>query len=286
MMSARQPFPRIFWQQCPRASIRPNYYAPSPPLWRTFTVSARRTAAAPKQAKPAPRPARPTSRFKPGNIGKLAARVAEAGELVLFKGPSQKAYMICAYSLGALCFAYAVWQSNIVFRDPIMPFPMWQQGLFAGLCVIMSGFGTVIIFRTTNMVRSITAIESKGQVAIRFTIRRVIPFMKPYTFEAKPSQVSISRRLVVSPESLERYRSDNLKIGSAKAEKRTSYNPVTLLSQAMWKLFISMRQVFTGEDFILLQVEGRKGDFRMDSKGFVADEFLALGSPVRLERRQ
>lgn len=191
--------------------------------------------------------------------------------------------MICAYSLGALCFTYAVWQSSIVFRDPIMPFPVWQQGMFAGLCVIMSGFGTVIFFRTTHMVRTITAVESKGRVGIRFTVRSMIPFKKPYTFEVLPSQVSISRRLVVSPNFIERHKSDSMKLGSANEGKRTSYNPFTLLSQGLWKLFISMRQVFTGEDFILLQVEGHKGTFRMDCKGFVAEEFMALGDPVRVE---
>lgn len=205
--------------------------------------------------------------------------------MVLFKAPSQKAYMIGAYSLGALCFTYSVWQSNNVFGDPVMPFPMWQQGLFAGVCVIMSGLGTVVLSRTGNMVRTITAIQSGGHVAIRFTVRRMVPFMRPYTFDVMPSQVSISRRLVVSPQTIERYRNDSLKMGATKDRKLRWWNPVEILSRGVWKLFISMRQIFTSEDFILLQVEGRKQTFRMDSNGFVAEEFLALGDPVKVSRR-
>lgn len=193
--------------------------------------------------------------------------------------------MIGAYTLGALCFSYSVWQSNNVFGNPVMTFPMWQQGLFAGVCVIMSGLGTVVLSRTSNMVRTITAIQTGGHIAIRFTVRRMIPFTKPYTFEVLPSQVSISRRLVVSPQSMERYKNDGLRMGPTKERKLNWWNPLEILSRGVWKLFISMRQIFTGEDFILLQVEGRKQTFRMDSNGFVAKEFLALGDPVKVSVR-
>lgn len=205
--------------------------------------------------------------------------------MVLFKAPSHKTYIFSAYGLGALCFAYAVWQSNNIFRDPVIPFPMWQQGLFAGICVITSGLGTVVLSRTSNLVRTITAIKSHNHVSIRFTVRRMVPFTKPYSFEVLPSKVTVSRRLVVSPETMERYRSDSLKIGSAKGHKPNWFNPVELLSRGVWKLFTSLRQVFTGEDFILLEIEGRNGTLRMDSNGFVAEEFLALGDPVQFASR-
>lgn len=287
MMSARQPLLRIFWHRCPGATIRSTYQANPIPSWRLFTSSAHRRSPAAKQASRVPRypaSAPKSSSFKPGNIGKLALKVARDGDVVLFKAPSQKAYMFGAYSLGALCFTYSVWQSNNVFGDPVMAFPMWQQGLFAGVCVIMSALGTVVLSRTTNMVRTITAIQSGGHIAIRFTVRRLVPFMKPYTFEVLPSQVNISRRLVVSPQSMERYKNDNLKMGATTDRKLKWWNPVEVLSRSIWRLFISMRQIFTSEDFILLQVEGRKQTFRMDSNGFVAEEFLALGDPVKVGR--
>lgn len=225
------------------------------------------------------------SNFKPGHVGKLALKVAREGDVVLFQGPSQKAYMISAYGVGALCFAYSIWQSRNL-GDPAMPLQMWQQGLYAGICVIMTGFGVVVLSRTSNMVRAITAIQSGGRVYIRFTVRRPVPFTKPYTFEVLPSQVNISRRLVVSPESRERFENDSLKIGSANDSKSNWFNPVQWLSLGFWRLFMSMRQVFTGEDFILLQIEGRKGTFRMDSNGYVANEFVALGDPLVWSRKR
>jgi hypothetical protein len=45
-----------------------------------------------------------------------------------------------------------------------------------------------------------------------------------------------------------------------------------------------MRQIFTGEDFILMKVEGRKQTFRVDSNGFVSNDFMALGNPVQFKR--
>lgn len=162
---------------------------------------------------------------------------------------------------------------------------MWQKALFAGICVITSGLGTVVLSRTGNLVRAITAVKSNNQVSIRFTVRSMMPFKKPYTFEVPPSKVAVSRRLVVSPETMKRYQSDQTKIGSSKGHKPNWFNPVELLSRGVWKLFTSMRQVFTGEDFILLEIEGRNGTLRMDSNGFVAEEFLALGDPVKFANR-
>lgn len=213
----------------------------------------------------------------------MALKIAREGELVLFKAPSQRAYFLSAYGLSAFCFAYALYNSNEVFRDPNGPRPMWQQALFGGICVSMSVMGTLFFVRTNNMVRNITAFQTNGQTMVRFAVRRIIPFTKPYQLEVFPSQVTFARRLVVSPETVKRYESDSRKLGGPDAPQASLLKaPATAISVAIWRMFQSVRQIFTSEDFILLQLDGHKGTFRMDSNGYVSPDFLALGNPVQM----
>ncbi|KAJ5692586.1 hypothetical protein N7462_002009 [Penicillium macrosclerotiorum] len=286
-MSVRPPTFQIFWQHCSRASLRPGFQQPFSSSWRTFTSSVSRRATAPKprrRAAPAYEINSKPSFLQPraGGLGGLFTRVAKEGDVVLFKSGSQRVYVLSAYGLSAFCFAYAVYNSNAVFRDPVTVLPVWQQALFGGICVTMSVMGTVFFVRTGNVVRSIKAVQSQGQPRIRFEIRRLTPFMKPYQFDVQASQVRISRKLAVSPETRERFESDSKKLGSPDEPTRSFFKaPVQMMSYGLWKVFISVRQVFNSEDFILMRIEGRKGTFRVDSKGFVDRDFLLLGDPVQ-----
>lgn len=50
-----------------------------------------------------------------------------------------------------------------------------------------------------------------------------------------------------------------------------------------WEFFRSVRQIFTQEDFVFVEVEGQNGAFKMDSNGFVSKDFAYLGHPVSIE---
>lgn len=225
------------------------------------------------------------AQIKAGNIGQLALKVARQGDVVLFNAPSQRSYVLSAYGLSAFCFAYAVYNSNAVFRDPMTVLPAWQQGLFGGICVTMSVMGTLFFTRTSHMIRNVTAVKSQGQTYIRFTVRRLMPFTKPYQIDALPSEVSISKRLVVSEQSAKRFEGESRKLGSEGAAPSFVKAPVQTLSRGLWRLFLSVRQVFTSEDFILMQIKGRKATFRLDSNGYLSNDLYALGNPVRYARK-
>lgn len=295
-MFARSPALRIFLQQCPRGYTSPAPHCP-PPVWRYFTTSASRAKGPtkikkPKAVKSSPQPkANPepeeTLKFagrRPEGFGKLERKVAKEGNILLFKAPSHRSYVLGAYGITAFCFAYSVYNSNAVFRDPIVPLPMWQQGLFGGICVMMSVMGTVFLFKTGRLIRAVNAVEVNGQAYLRFTVRSMMPFKKPYEFDALPRQIAFSRRLVVTKDSMQRMQ--NPQIGEATQQPQVSIYkaPLKKMSILMWRLFRSVRQLFTQEDFILLEVEGQKGVFRMDSAGYVSEDFLVIGNPVSIGR--
>lgn len=222
-----------------------------------------------------------------GSIGRLALKVAREGDIVLFRAPSHRAYVIGAYGIGVFCFAYAIFNSYDVFTDAKIERPQWQRALFGGVVVFMSAFGTWIFSRTTHLVRNITAVKTNMKqtpVKIRFAVRRMIPFTKPYYLEVAPSQVSIQRRLVVSVESMRRFEKDAKMTPTEEPQSGFFKAPGRVMSTGIWKIFMSLRQLFTSEDFILLNVEGHSQSFRVDSNGFVSMDFLALGNPVQYQK--
>ncbi|EAW09421.1 uncharacterized protein ACLA_036240 [Aspergillus clavatus NRRL 1] len=277
---------RAFTQQCYGSSIPLRSNLPS--TWRYLSSSVPRAKAVvkPKAARSPVRtsqPAEETLKFagrRPEGFGKLERKVAKEGNILLFKAPSHRTYVLGAYGIAAFCFAYSVYNSNIVFRDPIVPLPMWQQGLFGGICVMMSVMGTVFLVKTSRLINSVNAINLNGKTYLRFSVRSMVPFRKPYEVDVLPRQVAFSRRLVVSPDSL------HPEVAQTTPPKKVSIYraPLTKMSQLLWKLFRSVRQLFTQEDFILMEIEGQKGVFRMDSAGYVSEDFLVLGNPLSFRR--
>ncbi|PYH90879.1 hypothetical protein BO71DRAFT_401828 [Aspergillus ellipticus CBS 707.79] len=275
---------RAFSQQCPRSSLS-SVLESSSPAWRYFSSSASRTkatgkvrqAAPVKQAKRPP-PPEDTLKFagrRPDGFGRLERKVAREGELVLFKAPSYRSYVVGAYSIAAFCFAYSVYHSNAVFRDPVVKIPMWQQGLFGGVCVAMSAMGTVMIVKTARMVRLVKAVSNNGHTSLRFTVRSIIPFRKPYGFDVLPRQIAFTRRLVVSPDAVNLMRQRDEMVGPTKVSFFKA--PLKRINMALWAVFRSIRQIFTQEDFVLLEAEGQNGVFRLDTGGFVSEDFLIIG---------
>lgn len=215
---------------------------------------------------------------RPHGFGKLERKVSELGEVVLFKAPSQKAYILTAYVTGAACFAYVLYHSYNTFRDPKIPLATWVKLTYGGLCIIMSAMGTVFIFRTRNLIKAVTAVKKDGNTVIQFAVRRMVPFQKPWEFHALPRQVAFSRRLVVHANSL----ASGGELSAFKQNSAPNFfkSPFKSLSFQFWRGFTAVRQLFTQEDFILLDVEGQKSSFRMDSKGMVSNDLLLLGNPV------
>ncbi|KAJ5668437.1 uncharacterized protein N7477_007007 [Penicillium maclennaniae] len=296
-MSAR-PVLRTLWPRCSGAPVRLGLENQFTSPWRSFASSSPRCAA-PKQpkraprtvaqasAQPSPQPATPSIRatvpFKDaGNLGKLNIKVARLGEVLLFKAPKKRVYVLSAYGLFAACMAFSVYHAEtyVANEDPRLRQPAWVKAMMGGVCVIMSGLGVVALSRTHNIVRKMTAFHSQ-HTYLRFEVRRLVPFMKPRTFDVLPSQVSFRRRLVVSPQGAARYQRDSMKVGRADQPQKSVFKaPIEGLSRVCWGAFMSVRQLFTQEDFILLEIDG-KGIFRVDSNGVLTEDFLALGNPVK-----
>ncbi|PLB52681.1 hypothetical protein P170DRAFT_434402 [Aspergillus steynii IBT 23096] len=287
---------RAFSHQCPKGPVSPKI-SPSAPVWRYFASSAARTKSAAKGKQPQ-LPAKPAARTKPvGNpeetlkfagrrpegFGKLERKVAREGQILLFRSPSHRSYILGAYGVAAFCFAYSVYNSKIVFHDPIMPLPTWQKTLFGGICIVMSAMGTVFLMKTQRLIKTVTAVSTNAGAQLRFNVRSTIPFRKSYEFDVVPRQIAFSRRLVVAPESVQRMQQGEMASSTPPSQPSFFRAPVKRTSLLCWRLFRSVRQLFTGEDFILLEVEGQKGAFRMDSTGFVSEDFLVIGNPLSVK---
>jgi len=284
---SRSPFQSFFYYNFSRTTSR-CFLSSSARRWAAPNPVAQRTAT---PSKPASRPRVPdpdeeTLKFagrRPEGFGKLERKVAKHGNVVLFKAPSQRSYILGAYGIAGFCFAYSVYNSSITFNDPKVPLPLWQQLLFGGVCVIMSIMGTVFLFKTSRLIKAVTAVHSNGRTVLRFTVRHMVPFRKPFEFDVLPHQIAFARRLVVSPEALKRQQGLQTAEQQAVSEKSFLRAPLKKLNYAIWLVFLSVRRLFTQEDFILLEIQGQKGAFRMDSNGFVSEDFFVVGNPVRVK---
>ncbi|KAL5332967.1 hypothetical protein BJX70DRAFT_382371 [Aspergillus crustosus] len=287
-MFARQFAFRALTQQYPRSTLSPGYCSSST-IWRYFSSSiARPKASRPEKKIPfqTPKPTlKPKANTPPEEtlkfagrrslgFAKLERRVAKEGEILLFRAPSHSSYIFGAYGIAFFCFAYSIYNSNAVFRDPVIELPQWQKGLAGGICIVMSAMGTVFVAKTGRLIKTVKAVHSNGQAYIRFSVRNIIPFLKPRQFDVQPRQVAFMRRVVISPDTRPRQTET---LTSSNKTSSIMKLPAKKISQLLYTLFRSIRQIFTQEDFILLEVEGQRGVFRMDSAGYISEDFLFAG---------
>jgi hypothetical protein len=281
-MSVRPPTFSIFWQQCLRSPVQAGFRTNPKSSLRFFNSTApqhkakgvARTVDSPWQA------ASPYGNKNPRALVKLQAKVLQAGEVLLFKAPSHRPYVLTAYGLSAFCFAYSIYNSNAVLRDPLIPIPMWQKSLFGGICIMMSFGGTLFIARTGALVRNIKAVNSNGRMRVRFTVRSIIPFKKPYHLEVAPGDLSFKRRISVSPETMQRYEEDSTRLGRGLETNAGVFGTIKSMPR---RVFQSVRQLFTNEDFIIVQLAGHKTHFRLDANGYISDDLLYFGRMVNVK---
>lgn len=266
---------RIFSQQFSRYSgpLRPAY---SSPAWRYFTSSALRTKAT------RPNPVSPgltkpgITRRLPQGFTSFERDVVKEKFLQLYKAPNHRRYLFGCYSVAVALFAMAVNFADIAYRHE-SKMPMWIKITNGVVSFAASVLGTIAILKSARLVKSIHAYRSKGQTYLRLTSRRMIPFMKPLTFDVHHSQVTVASRVVVSPEVTRAGRAETQPLMDVSFFKA----PLKRTNLAFWQLFKGVRQVWTEEDFIKLRLEGQGGRFRMDSNGTASKHLMtALGKPV------
>jgi hypothetical protein len=217
---------------------------------------------------------------RPEGFGRLERKVAKQGNIVLFKAPSQRSYILGAYGIATFCFAYSVYNSYVTFRDPKAHLPTWQKTLLGGICVIMSVMGTVFVFRTSRLIKTLTAVDLNGRTYLRFAVRPMIPFRKLWVFDVSPREIAFARRLVVPPRRMTLDAQTNRPGQKAIAELSFFQAPFKKLSFSFWKAFLSTRRLFTQENFIFLDVKGQKGSFRVDLNGYLSDDLLLVSTPM------
>ncbi|KAL1961770.1 hypothetical protein VTN77DRAFT_1057 [Rasamsonia byssochlamydoides] len=285
-----------FLQSCPRGSFQLLYFYSRPSSPRSFSSQAaryansiaNRVASQPKSSArlKIPDANEETLKFagrRPEGLGKLERKVAKLGSVVLYEAPSHRGYIFGAYSIGAFAFSYAVYNSHITFRDPRARLPMWLQTLVGGICVIMSILGTIFVARASRLIKAVTAVHLNGAMYLRFSIRRMLPFRKPWQIDVLPRQVAFSRQLVVDPARVTP--EGQVTASGQKSVSEISFfrAPFKKLNYLFFRFFQSVRQIFTQEDFILVEVQGQKGAFRMDANGFVSNDLLLVGNPVAVK---
>ncbi|EED12278.1 conserved hypothetical protein [Talaromyces stipitatus ATCC 10500] len=194
------------------------------------------------------------------SLAELDRKVAQNGEVLLFKASPQRSYIIGAYGIGAFAFGYAVINSSLDYQDTRSNLAYWQKSL-----------NIVFIARTSRLVRDITALDVKGQTLLRVRVRSMIPFRKPYTITVAPNQVLFNERLVAGSGSVPRARDINISLFK---------NPLKMINFSLFKTFISIRRVFTQEDFIMMEMQGQKGAYRVGIDGYVSDDLLSITSPT------
>jgi len=274
---------RIGTPKCPANSL----YSQA----RTFTsFSARLAKPRPRQtlSKPARPPPKPSNTPKAPSdyrfLGKtsdglvgLEKKTIRLGQLLLFDAPSQRSYVLGAYSVSAFCFAYAVINSSFNLKPDTST---WLKGAYFSVCIVMSAMGTIFISRTGRLIRKITAVSSADGVKLLVDVRSSIPFRKPYTITTTPRQMLFSRNL---PVNMHRVTPDG-KLRRPAAPVSFFKQPVAATSYTLFRIFRSFQRIFTQEDFVMVEIDGQKGAYRMDSNGFLADDIFAIGTRAKARR--
>lgn len=207
---------------------------------------------------------------KSASLAEIDRKVAQKGEVVLFKSSSQRSYITGAYGIAAFAFGYAVINSSLDYQDTRANLAYWQKSLNIGVCIVMSVMGTVFISRTSRLVRDITAVDIKGKTFLRVRVRSMTPFRRPYTVTVTPNQMLFHQRLVAGSPMPQ---AQDLKISFFR-------NPLKAINFSLFKTFISIRRIFTQEDFIMMEMQGQKGAYRVGIDGYVSHDLLALASPT------
>ncbi|KAL1954618.1 hypothetical protein VTO42DRAFT_859 [Malbranchea cinnamomea] len=256
------------------------------------------SGAAPKVV--SPKPSSPSSKLgsiaeKPvipkldARFRRFETRILHAkGPLEIFKAPGHRGYMACCYMIGLFCYSYAVWNVYVTVIDARSTLGTIVKYATAGVCVVMGAMGTRFLFLSTNLISSIRAQMTSNGSRLYIRVRRPIPFMKQREIVAKPSELTLSRRLVVSPDvlvadqqwselqaQLERHR----KVEATPLWKA----PITKTSFLIWKIFSTIRRVFLQENFAYLSVEGQSGQLRLDLTGTVSQELEILSDFIASE---
>ncbi|CRG88327.1 hypothetical protein PISL3812_05356 [Talaromyces islandicus] len=215
---------------------------------------------------------------RPEGLGKFEQKVIHAGRISLFEAPSQGAYVFGAYGISAFCFAYAVINSSMNIGEN---HAFWLKGAYFGMCVVMSTLGTVFFSRTSKLIRKITAISSADGVKLLVDVRSMVPFRKPYTIETTPRQMVFARKLVVDP----RRTTPDGKL-RPRTTQQVSFlkNPSKAINYKLFQAFFAFRRIFSQEEMILVEFDGQKGSYRMDSNGYISDDMFAIGAPVKPQK--
>ena len=140
--------------------------------------------------------------------------------------------------------------------------------------------GTAFLWRGTNLISSITATRSKDKSQLLVKVRRVAPFLRQREIVTSPSQLSISRRLVVPPSQITSEGWDEaqkqLQNQRALAKRGFFDAPISKISFSIWRIFMNARRLFTQEHFVYVTIEGHKGSFRLDTTGEISQDFYLL----------
>lgn len=209
----------------------------------------------------------------------LERRVAKDKQVLLYKAPPLRTYVLSAYAIAAASIAQAVYTSEITFRDPIIPLQTWHKLTYGAVCIVMSAVGTVFLVKTFNMIKFVQAFDYHGRTLIRFGINRWCPFLRPRTVDVVPAQITYSRRLVTENtqnpvrSTLETPRREPLTV------KTFFTAPVKGVSRMLWRVFYSVKRTFTSEDFILVNIDGQNGVFKMDTQGPLSEDFFYVSRP-------
>jgi hypothetical protein len=215
---------------------------------------------------------------RPEGFGKFEQKVIKAGRVLLFEAPSHGTYVLGAYGISAFCFAYAVINSTMnIGENPAI----WLKGAYLSMCIVMSALGTVFVSRAGKLIRKITAVSSAEGVKLLIDVRSMIPFRKPYTITTTPRQLVFARKLVVDPS---RATPDGKLRPPPTTRVSFFKSPGKAISYTFFQFVSSFRRIFTQEDMILIEVDGWRGHYRMDSNGYISNDIFSIGTPLKARK--
>jgi hypothetical protein len=222
---------------------------------------------------------------------------------IIYQAPSHFALIFCSYSGALFCFGYAAFSfwSNTLYPPPDLA--KWVPIAYGGISFMMACFGGWLILSPTRLIKSITAIPTKGlqsnfgatkghakaakaltrQISnptkpdlileVELRKRFLLPFMPKRHISAPPSEFSLSSPLdPVSPTLTREQLLDAEMRAKAERQKVIDYDkahiwstPFREISRGLYSLFKGVGRSWTREGFLKLEHKGH--NYKLDATG-------------------
>lgn len=183
----------------------------------------------------------------------------------IYRAPGQLLYRMTGFCVGGTLISLAgLWAHDLEVYADKRELASWVQIVYSTVCFIFAVLGTYAALRTHGLIRTVSMIPHDGNLFVRVSVRRSVPWIKPKILTVRPTEMIIRGPPNQSTES-------PIQINRFEGNSRLS-----------WYGY-SIKRYFTLDGFLAVNIEGPNGKFKvykLDTNGFFDVEGWKIFKPM------